>query len=145
MKKPSVAFTPTFDIYYLLLNDPVRSRSYYERAAHAFPKGSYAARAHWKVCWRAYLDRDPRARAWERWNPTDWRREVTLENGDVVSIWTEVTTVADGVVDACHTYRFPGGLELRSEMTLLRVATTSLSRVSRLSGSTTGSSSPWYM
>ena len=48
--------------YYLLKNEPRLSRNYYERAARAFPRGAFAARAHWKVCWRAYLDRDPRAR-----------------------------------------------------------------------------------
>ena len=49
--------------YYLLEQEPVLYRRYYERAARAFPRGEYAARAHWKVCWRAYLDRDPRARS----------------------------------------------------------------------------------
>ena len=49
--------------YYLLKNEARLSRHYYERAARAFPRGEFSARAHWKVCWRAYLDRDPRARA----------------------------------------------------------------------------------
>lgn len=49
--------------FYLLRNDAVQYRSYYDRAARAFPKGKYADRAHWKVCWRAHLDRDPRARS----------------------------------------------------------------------------------
>ena len=49
--------------HYLLKNEPRLSRNYYERAARAFPRGAFAARAHWKVCWRAYLDRDPRARS----------------------------------------------------------------------------------
>ena len=49
--------------YYLLKNDTRLSRHYYERVARAFPRGDFAARAHWKVCWRAYLDRDPRARS----------------------------------------------------------------------------------
>ncbi len=48
--------------YYLLKKATTRSRNYYERAARTFPQGKYAARAHWKVCWRAYLDRDPKAR-----------------------------------------------------------------------------------
>ncbi len=49
--------------FYLLENDTRQYRSYYERAAREFPQGQYAARAHWKVCWRAYLDADPRSRA----------------------------------------------------------------------------------
>ncbi|MEZ5363774.1 MAG: transglycosylase SLT domain-containing protein [Bryobacterales bacterium] len=49
--------------YYLLENDTAKYRSYYERAAREFPKGSFADKAHWKVCWRAYLDRDPRTRS----------------------------------------------------------------------------------
>ena len=49
--------------HYLLDNEPRLYRKYYERAARAFPKGRYAARAHWKVCWRAYLDKDPRSEA----------------------------------------------------------------------------------
>jgi soluble lytic murein transglycosylase len=48
--------------HYLLENDTRRYGKYYEAAARAFPKGEYAARAHWKVCWRAYLEGDPRAR-----------------------------------------------------------------------------------
>ena len=49
--------------YYLLRREPALYRRYYERSARAFPQGEYAARAHWKVCWRAYLDRDPRTRS----------------------------------------------------------------------------------
>lgn len=48
--------------YYLLKKATTRSRNYYKRTARIFPQGAYAARAHWKVCWRAYLDRDPEAR-----------------------------------------------------------------------------------
>jgi soluble lytic murein transglycosylase len=47
--------------YYLLENDTRRYGKYYELAARSFPKGSHAAKAHWKVCWRAYLEGDPRA------------------------------------------------------------------------------------
>jgi len=47
--------------FYLLKDQPEQYRKYYERAARAFPQGKYASKAHWKVCWRAYLDRDPRA------------------------------------------------------------------------------------
>ena len=49
--------------HYLLDNETRLYRNYYERAARAFPKGQYAARAHWKVCWRAYVDSDPRCEA----------------------------------------------------------------------------------
>ncbi len=47
--------------YYLLKDQPEQYREYYERAARAFPRGKHASKTHWKVCWRAYLDRDPRA------------------------------------------------------------------------------------
>ncbi len=49
--------------YYLLQNDHRQSRKYYERCARALPRGKNASNAHWKVCWRAYRDRDPRAAA----------------------------------------------------------------------------------
>ena len=47
--------------FYLLKDQPEQYRRYYERAARAFPQGKHASKTHWKVCWRAYLDRDPRA------------------------------------------------------------------------------------
>lgn len=47
--------------FYLLKDEPEQYREYYERAARGFPQGKHASAAHWKVCWRAYLDRDPRA------------------------------------------------------------------------------------
>ncbi len=47
--------------YYLLENDARRYGKYYELTARSFPKGKYAAKAHWKTCWRAYLEGDPRA------------------------------------------------------------------------------------
>ena len=47
--------------FYLLKDQPEQYRKYYERAARAFPQGKHASKTHWKVCWRAYLDRDPRA------------------------------------------------------------------------------------
>jgi soluble lytic murein transglycosylase len=49
--------------YYLLQNDRRQSRKYYERCARALPRGKNASNAHWKVCWRAYRDDDPRAAA----------------------------------------------------------------------------------
>ena len=48
--------------FYLLDNDGAQYRDYYHRAARAFPKGKYAEKAHWKVCWRAYIDRDKASR-----------------------------------------------------------------------------------
>ncbi|MBI1357913.1 MAG: transglycosylase SLT domain-containing protein [Acidobacteria bacterium] len=48
--------------FYLLEKDEQTSRKWYERAAKSFPKGQYSDRAHWKVCWRAFLDGDPRVR-----------------------------------------------------------------------------------
>jgi soluble lytic murein transglycosylase len=48
--------------YYLLENDSRRYGKYYELVARTFPKGEHAALAHWKICWRAYLEHDPRAR-----------------------------------------------------------------------------------
>lgn len=48
--------------YYLLENDTRRYGKYYELAARNFPKGEHAPIAHWKTCWRAYLEDDPRAR-----------------------------------------------------------------------------------
>ena len=47
--------------YYLLQDEHPTSRRYYERTARAFPHGKRGPLAHWKVCWRAYLDRDPAA------------------------------------------------------------------------------------
>ncbi len=49
--------------YYLLKDEHPTSRGYYERTARAFPDGKRGPLAHWKVCWRAYLDRDPAAKS----------------------------------------------------------------------------------
>ena len=49
--------------YYLLQDEPRTSRRYYERTARIFPHGKRGPLAHWKVCWRAYLDRDPAAKS----------------------------------------------------------------------------------
>lgn len=48
--------------YYLLRNEPAKYPESYGRLARLFPKGKYAAAAHWKIVWRAYLDDDPRRR-----------------------------------------------------------------------------------
>lgn len=58
--------------------------------------------------------RDPRARAWERWNPADSRREIQLPDGRVVTAVTEVNSVRDGVVSFAISYRFSDGEELVS-------------------------------
>lgn len=62
--------------------------------------------------------RDPRAREWERWNPVDSRRRISLPDGRVVAAWTEVTAVQDGAVTFSHHYTFPDGEELLSTATL---------------------------
>jgi SAM-dependent methyltransferase len=56
--------------------------------------------------------RDPRARKWEDWNPTDSRRQITLADGGKVTAWTEVK---DRVVDFTIHYLMPTGDELTSE------------------------------
>ncbi|SCL63957.1 Methyltransferase domain-containing protein [Micromonospora peucetia] len=62
--------------------------------------------------------RDPADRRWERWNPVDSRRRITLPDGEVVRAWTEVHRVLDGRVDFTHHYLFPDGEELLSSATL---------------------------
>lgn len=62
--------------------------------------------------------RDPLARGWERWNPADSRREVTLPDGGVVTVWTEVTSVEHGAVGFAIHYTLPGGERLASTATL---------------------------
>ena len=48
--------------HFLLENKPQEYRHWYQRLANTFPKGKHAGSAHWKLCWRAYLDQDPRRR-----------------------------------------------------------------------------------
>ena len=43
--------------YYYLLDDRREYPKVFKRLAEAFPKGKHAPYAHWKVCWRAWLDR----------------------------------------------------------------------------------------
>jgi SAM-dependent methyltransferase len=67
----------------------------------------------------AFDSRDPRGRGWERWNPVDSRREVTLPDGGVVLVWTEVTAVEGPTNVRCtHHYTLPDGHELRSDLAL---------------------------
>jgi SAM-dependent methyltransferase len=66
----------------------------------------------------AFDSRDPAARRWERWNPTDSLRRLTLPDGATVDAWTELTAVRDGLVSFLHHYLLPGGAELRHPGTL---------------------------
>lgn len=42
--------------YYYLQDDRKEYPQWFRRLAEAFPKGEHAPYAHWKVCWRAWLD-----------------------------------------------------------------------------------------
>ncbi|WP_410811869.1 class I SAM-dependent methyltransferase [Micromonospora sp. 067-2] len=66
----------------------------------------------------AFDARDPAGRRWERWNPADSRRRITLPDGGEVRAWTEVTGVRDGVVSFTHHYGFADGEKLSSSATL---------------------------
>jgi hypothetical protein len=68
-----------------------------------------------RLAFNAY---DPEARVWQRWNPQDSRRQVSLRDGSTVSIWTEVTEVRDDTVSFSHHYCFSGGDVLRSDSSL---------------------------
>ena len=61
---------------------------------------------------------DPAARAWEKWNPRDSRRQVVLRDGSTVAIWTEVTALGEDTVSFTRHYRFSDGEQLRSDSTL---------------------------
>ena len=59
--------------------------------------------------WLCFDTRDPRDRRWERWNPVDSQRQVTLADGTAVQLWTEVTEVSSDdapTVHFTHHYRF---------------------------------------
>ena len=45
--------------YYYLLDDRASYSKWFRRLADAFPQGKHAAYAHWKLCWRAWLDDSP--------------------------------------------------------------------------------------
>ncbi|MGQ5261745.1 class I SAM-dependent methyltransferase [Micromonospora sp. ZYX-F-536] len=62
--------------------------------------------------------RDPADRRWERWNPVDSQRRITLPDGGEVRAWTEVTGVRGGAVSFTHHYHFADGEELLSSATL---------------------------
>jgi soluble lytic murein transglycosylase len=48
--------------HFLLEDEPERYAAYYRLLADRYPQGQFAASAHWKVAWRAYLDRSGDAR-----------------------------------------------------------------------------------
>lgn len=63
--------------------------------------------------------RDPADRRWERWNPVDSRRAITLDDGTHVRASTEVLTQDAGLVTFRIHYTFSDGTpELTSESTL---------------------------
>lgn len=66
----------------------------------------------------AFDTRDPHSRPWERWNPTNSRRQINLPDGRVVSVSTEVTAIGSGTVTFTRYYCFPDGEELQSSSTL---------------------------
>lgn len=70
---------------------------------------------HGRLAFHAY---DPASRVWERWNPRESRRQVTLRDGTTVLISTEVTDLGDETVSFSHLYEFPGGDRLRSDSSL---------------------------
>jgi len=65
----------------------------------------------------AFDSRDPQAHAWERWNPKDSRRRISLPAGAEVEIWTEVMSAHAGAVTFTHHYVFSDS-ELQSTSTL---------------------------
>jgi SAM-dependent methyltransferase len=65
-----------------------------------------------------FESRDPADRAWERWNPTDSLRRLSLPDGEEVSIFTEVTAIEGELVTFSHHYRFADGDELHGTATL---------------------------
>lgn len=66
----------------------------------------------------AFDSRDPSDRRWERWNPVESRRQVSLPDGREVTEWTEVTAVDPGVVSCAIHYAYPDADELVSTATL---------------------------
>src|SRR4029077_3222652 len=47
--------------YYWMNLDRGRAAEYYQRIVSAFPRGKYAAMAHWRIAWTAYMLRQPDA------------------------------------------------------------------------------------
>jgi soluble lytic murein transglycosylase len=48
--------------YYLVENDAAHYIPYYRRLVEKFPNGRYAASAHWRIAWNAYVERKAEAR-----------------------------------------------------------------------------------
>ena len=62
--------------------------------------------------------RDPEARGWERWNPTESFRQVRLPGGQIVDVWTEVTDIAEEIISFRRHYVFAERPELFSTASL---------------------------
>ena len=63
--------------------------------------------------------RDPAARGWEHWNPTDTREEVALPSGETLLTWTEVTDLEGENITFLSHYVFSSSPEeLLSRSTL---------------------------
>ena len=62
--------------------------------------------------------RDPQDLGWEKWNPEDSFRWITMSDGRVVEAWTEVTDIRDGAVSFAIHYEFPYEKALLSTATL---------------------------
>ena len=58
--------------------------------------------------------RDPRAAAWEKWNPVDSRSTVTLSDGTTLETWGDAEPAVDGRVACTQHYVFSDGRRLRS-------------------------------
>jgi len=102
-----VAFMTSHVAQFLVTDDDLAA-TLTHIASHLTPKGRLV-----------FDSRDPADRRWERWNPTESRNAATLPNGDVVTVWTEVTAVhADGRVDFTRHYEFPDGDTKQGEATL---------------------------
>jgi len=54
----------------------------------------------------AFDTRNPTARGWQAWNPTDSHRSITTPAGPA-AVWHEVTDVRDGLVTFATTTRWP--------------------------------------
>ena len=67
----------------------------------------------------AFDTRDPRARAWEGWNPSNGG-DVVTPDGRVLRVWHEVESVVDGVVTLTETTADPDGTVLRVDRGSLR-------------------------
>ena len=67
----------------------------------------------------AFETRNPRARAWERWNPAN-AMEVVDPAGEKVRVWHEVEAITGDVVTVTETTGDPDGTPLRVDRASLR-------------------------